>query len=98
MNGIKKMLLGIAIMMAVIVFHMFCADGLVTDLIAIIGLMLVIIGYNTNDNDSKQNDQIRICEQGGKINDSDIIHINDCVHKHYLVFGKIGVCNSKQES
>ena len=34
MNGIKKMLLGIAIMMAVIVFHMFCADGLVTDLIA----------------------------------------------------------------
>ena len=56
MNGIKKMLLGIAIMMAVIVFHMFCADGLVTDLIAIIGLMLVIIGYNTNDNDNKQNE------------------------------------------
>ena len=42
--------------------------------------------------------KIRICEQGGKINDSDIIHINDSVHKHYLVFGKIGVCNSKQES
>ena len=34
----------------------------------------------------------------GKINDSDIIHINDSVHKHYLVFGKIGVCNSKQEN
>lgn len=32
MNGIKNMLLGIAIMLAVIVFHLFCAnDGLWTD-------------------------------------------------------------------
>ncbi len=37
MNGIKNMLLGIAIMLAVIVFHLFCAnDGLWTDFIAII--------------------------------------------------------------
>ena len=42
MNGIKNMLLGIAIMLAVIVFHLFCAnDGLWTDFIAIIGLIYV---------------------------------------------------------
>ena len=54
MNGIKNMLLGIAIMLAVIVFHLFYAnDGLWTDLIAIIGLFFVIKGYNTKDTDNE---------------------------------------------
>ena len=44
MNGIKNMLLGIAIMLAVIVFHLFCAnDGLWTDFIAIINFFNTII-------------------------------------------------------
>ena len=54
MYGIKNMLLGIAIMLAVIVFHLFCAnDGLWTDFIAIIGLIFVIKGYNTKDTDNE---------------------------------------------
>ena len=54
MNGIKNMLLGIAIMLAVIVFHLSCVnDGLWTDFIAIIGLIFVIKGYNTKDTDNE---------------------------------------------
>ncbi len=54
MRGIKNMLLGIAIMLAVIVFHLFYAnDGLWTDFIAIIGLICVVKGYNTKDNDNE---------------------------------------------
>ena len=54
MHGIKNMLLGIAIMLAVIVFHLFYAnDGLWTDFIAIIGLICVVKGYNTKDNDNE---------------------------------------------
>ena len=49
-NEIKKMLLGIAIMFAVIVFHMFMEDGLWIDLIAIIGLILVVRGFIAKDN------------------------------------------------
>ena len=54
MNGIINMLLGIAIMLAVIVFHLSCVnDGLWTDFIAIIGLIFVIKGYNTKDTDNE---------------------------------------------
>lgn len=50
MQGIKKMLLGIAIMLAVIVFHLFYAnDGLWTDFFAIIGLLVVMSGYKAKD-------------------------------------------------
>lgn len=53
MQGIKKMLLGIAIMLAVIVFHLFYInDGLWTDFIAIIGFIFVIKGYNSKENES----------------------------------------------
>ncbi|MBR3868916.1 MAG: hypothetical protein IKM66_06325 [Clostridia bacterium] len=45
MKEIKKMLLGIAIMLAVIVFHLFMEDGFLPDLIAIIGLIIVVAGY-----------------------------------------------------
>ena len=46
------MLLGIAIMLAVIVFHMFMKDGLWIDLIAIIGLILVVRGFIAKDNNN----------------------------------------------
>lgn len=53
MQGIKNMLLGIAIMLAVIVFHLFYThDALWTDFIAIVGFALVIKGYNTKGNES----------------------------------------------
>ena len=45
MNEIKKMLLGIAIMLAAIAFHLFLADGLITDFFALLGFTFVIIGY-----------------------------------------------------
>lgn len=50
MRGIKKMLLGIAIMLAVIVFHLFYAnDGLWTDFLAIIGLLVVVSGFREKE-------------------------------------------------
>lgn len=45
MTEIKNMLLGIAIMLAAIALHLFLADKLITDFIAIIGLCVVILGY-----------------------------------------------------
>ena len=53
---IKKMLLGIAIMLAVIVFHMFMEDGLWIDLIAIIGLILVVSGFIAKDTNNNPTD------------------------------------------
>ena len=44
-KDIKIMLVGITIILAVIVLHLFLSDGLITDLIAIIGVILVFIGY-----------------------------------------------------
>lgn len=55
MQGIKNMLLGIAIMLAVIAFHLFYEHGLWTDFIAIIGLICVIKGYSAKDGDSFPN-------------------------------------------
>jgi len=49
MQGIKNMLLGIAIILLVIVFHLFAADGLITDLIALFGMALVVSGYNAKE-------------------------------------------------
>ena len=45
MKEIKNMLLGIAIMLAAIALHLFLADKLITDFIAMIGLCVVILGY-----------------------------------------------------
>lgn len=45
MKEIKTMLLGIAIMLATIVIHLFIADQLFTDFIAILGICIVILGY-----------------------------------------------------
>jgi len=53
---IKKMLLGIAIMLAVIVFHMFMEDGLWIDLIAIVGLIFVISGFIAKDTNNNPTD------------------------------------------
>ena len=55
MKGIKIMLLGIAIMLAVLMFHLFIVarDVLVTDFIAILGLGIVVIGYFIGDSEKK---------------------------------------------
>lgn len=45
MNGIKDMLFGLAIILATIAFHLFIADRLWTDCIAILGLIVVFVGY-----------------------------------------------------
>ena len=54
-KGIKIMLLGIAIMLAVLMFHLFIVarDVLVTDFIAILGLGIVVIGYFIGDSEKK---------------------------------------------
>ena len=52
-KDIKIMLLGIAIILFTIVLHLFLQDGLLTDLIAIIGLLLVIVGYKEMKADEK---------------------------------------------
>lgn len=57
MKEIKKMLLGNAIMLAVIIFHLFYINtALWTDFIGIIGLILVIKGYcaEYKENDAEQ--------------------------------------------
>ena len=58
MKAIKNMLLGIAILLAVIIFHLFYQDALWTDFIAIVGIIVVISGYNSkeeaNSNFSKE--------------------------------------------
>ena len=46
MDEIKDMLLGIAILLAVILVHLFLDDGLWTDLIGFLGMGLVVSGYN----------------------------------------------------
>lgn len=44
-NSIKKMLLGISIMLITIIIHLFYQDGLWTDFIAIIGFILIVKEY-----------------------------------------------------
>lgn len=55
-KDIKIMLLGITIILAVIVLHMFLESGLLTDLLAIIGVIVVLVGYKDLDNDKKSED------------------------------------------
>ena len=55
-KDIKIMLLGITIILAVIVLHMFLESVLLTDLIAIIGVIVVFVGYKDLDNDKKSED------------------------------------------
>lgn len=45
MRGIKNMLMGLAIILAVIAFHLFMADKFWTDFIVILGLIFVLAGY-----------------------------------------------------
>ena len=55
-KDIKIMLLGITIILAIIVLHMFLESGLLTDLLAIIGVIVVLVGYKDLDNDKKSED------------------------------------------
>ena len=49
MEQIKSMLLGIAIILITIVIHLFIVDSLLTDLIAIIGFIIVLVSYFSKD-------------------------------------------------
>lgn len=58
MKEIKNMLLGIAVMLLVIIVHLFFASTqLKTDFIAIIGIILVIKGYFTKDKDDSDDEK-----------------------------------------
>ncbi len=57
MNGIKNMLLGITIVLVVILFHICLDYFLWTDLIAIIGVILVIDGFRKKDIDIVSNNE-----------------------------------------
>lgn len=45
MESIKIMLVGIAILLVVIIFHLFITAPLITDFLAILGILFVISGY-----------------------------------------------------
>ena len=45
MKGIKFMLLGLATMLITIILHLFIETGFFTDLIALVGLLYVLIGF-----------------------------------------------------
>ena len=49
MKDIKLMLLGIALMVFTVAFHLFLEDGLITDFIALVGLFLVVSGYSNKE-------------------------------------------------
>ncbi|MEG1989060.1 MAG: hypothetical protein RR035_07710 [Oscillibacter sp.] len=49
MFTIKTMLLGITIILLTILIHLFIEDGLITDFIAVFGLLFVLVGYFLND-------------------------------------------------
>ena len=55
MYAIKNMLLGITIILVAIVYTLFIETGLITNYIAIIGIIIVLIGYFSNSN----SDQIK---------------------------------------
>ncbi|WP_315120771.1 hypothetical protein [uncultured Clostridium sp.] len=50
MNQIKDMLLGITIILATILIHLFIEGALLTDFIAIIGILFVLDGYFSKNN------------------------------------------------
>ena len=50
MYAIKNMLLGITIILVAIVYTLFIVTGLITNFIAIIGIIFVLIGYFSNSN------------------------------------------------
>ena len=52
-KDIKNMLLGITIILFTIVLHLFLQESLLTDLIAIIGLLVVFVVYKEMKDDEK---------------------------------------------
>ena len=55
MNQIKNMLLGIAIILVLILIHLHLEARLITDFIAIIGIILVLQGYFSENNNDQAN-------------------------------------------
>lgn len=49
MKSIKIMLLGLMIIMLTICIHLFLEELLITDFLALFGMLFVLIGYITND-------------------------------------------------
>lgn len=48
MRGIKNMMLGIAIMLGAIIVHLYCEEGLITDIIGFAAAVILIFkGYIT---------------------------------------------------
>lgn len=45
MKSIKVMLLGLALMLAVITFHLWLEQGYSTDFLALVGLIIVVCGF-----------------------------------------------------
>ena len=48
-DSIKNMLLGIAILLVTIIVHLSFCQWYITDFIAIVGVILVIVGYYSKD-------------------------------------------------
>lgn len=48
-KSIKIMLLGLMIIMLTICIHLFLEELLITDYLALFGMLFVLIGYITND-------------------------------------------------
>ena len=55
-KDLKIMLLGIAVILFVIVLHLFLQNGLITDLFALVGLFFVFLGYREMKDDKKSED------------------------------------------
>lgn len=53
MNQVKNMLLGMAIILVPILIHLHLEAGLITDFIAIIGIILVLHGYFSGNNNDQ---------------------------------------------
>jgi len=49
MKNIKNMLLGIAIILTAIAFHLFVLDKFITDMLALVGIGVVLLGYCTRE-------------------------------------------------
>jgi len=49
LKKIKDMLLGISILLLVIIIHLFITNGLLTDFLAVIGIVIILTAYFAKD-------------------------------------------------
>ena len=55
MKGVKRMLLGIALLFLTLLVHLLSREIFYTDFLAVIGLLLVLIGFWTKDGSDTAN-------------------------------------------